>query len=484
MIFDEFQKNLKKGDIVGQLRDGLIGEGVEFETQFGKQKLVYADYTASGRALKQVEEFVIDKILPFYANSHTQASYCGAYMTQMREDARKIIANETNANDDCWVLFTGSGATAAINRLTALCDISNINDKNGGSAGNNGAVVLIGPYEHHSNILPWRESGAKVIEIAESPNGGPDFVMLENQLKIHQDSPLIVGSFSAASNVTGIMTDVDAVTKLLKQYGALAFWDYAGGGPYMPIDMSPGKGLEKDAVFLSPHKFPGGPGASGLLIIRNSAIRSNRPTWPGGGSVSYVSPWGHDYLESIAEREEAGTPNLIGDIRAALVMLIKSAVGIEFIASRDEELIAKAITKWQKNPHLQLLGTDKPNRLPIFSFIIRDGLNNHFDHHIFTKMLSDIKGIQARGGCACAGPYGHRLLGVGRQESEYIRKEISDDKNIKKPGWVRLNFCYLMNDETAGYIIENVNELASSIDKYNEYYISKDLDTGMGEKLI
>ncbi len=453
MPLNAFRKSLESEDVVADLRAGLIGEGVRFETAFGPQTLTYADYTASGRALKQVEDFVTNNVLPFYANSHTESSFVGAYTSRLRENARAVIATELNTGPDCAVIFSGSGATSAVNRLVALSGIAEI-------AKTGRPTVFIGPYEHHSNILPWRESGAEVVEIDEAPEGGPDLIMLEAELKARADSPLLIGSFSAASNVSGILTDADAVTALLKKYGALAFWDYAGGAPYTPIDMNPGAGLEKDAIFLSPHKFPGGPGASGLLIVRKSAIRSTLPTWPGGGSVSYVSPWGHSYLDSVTEREEAGTPNLIGDIRAALVFIVKAAIGQEFITKREHEVGERALAVWRKNPNLQLLGTDKPNRLPIFSFAIRDGQGGHIHHQLFTRMLSDTTGVQARGGCVCAGPYGHRLLNVERELSEKIRDSVLAGQEVDKPGWVRLNFSYLMDDATVERIIESVDQLA------------------------
>ena len=453
MPLNAFRKSLQGKDVVADLRAGLIGEGVQFDTAFGPQTLTYADYTASGRALKQVEDFVANHVLPFYANSHTESSFVGAYTSRLRESARAVIAAELNAGPDCAVIFSGSGATSAVNRLVALSGIAEI-------AKTGKPTVFIGPYEHHSNILPWRESGAEVVEIDEAPEGGPDLEMLEAELMARADSPLLIGSFSAASNVSGILTDADAVTALLKRYGALAFWDYAGGAPYIPIDMNPGAGLEKDAIFLSPHKFPGGPGASGLLIVRKSAIRSKRPTWPGGGSVSYVSPWDHSYLDSVTEREEAGTPNLIGDIRAALVFIVKAAIGQEFITKREHELGERALTVWGKNPNLQLLGTDKPHRLPIFSFAIRDGQGGHVHHQLFTRMLSDMTGVQARGGCVCAGPYGHRLLHVERAQSEKIRDAVLAGHEVEKPGWVRLNFSYLMDDATVTRIIESVDKLA------------------------
>lgn len=486
MILEQFFNDISGPDAAAKLRGGLIGEGARISTPFGELPLVYADYTASGRALRQVEDFVADKVLPFYANSHTESSHCGAYTTRLREEARDVIAKHTNAGADCSVIFTGSGATAAVNRLVALCDVAAVArhderstigrlaalfGRKAAATQSAKATVLIGPYEHHSNILPWRESGAEVIEIPEARDGGPDLKVLDAELTARADRDLLIGSFSAASNVTGIVTDADAVTAVLKRHGALAFWDYAGGGPYLEIDMNPGKGLEKDAVFLSPHKFPGGPGASGVLIVRHSAVRATRPTWPGGGSVSYVSPWAHDYFDSLVEREEAGTPNVIGDIRAALAFLVKAAIGPKAIAARDRELITRAMSAWGDNANLDVLGADKPNRLPIFSFRVGDGKGGHLHHQLATRLLSDVYGIQARGGCVCAGPYGHRLLHVDREPSERIRQAIKDGHEIEKPGWVRLNLSYLMDDAKADFIIKSVDALAAGNGSWSHYYV-------------
>ncbi len=452
---ETFRDQLAGPDAVARLRAGLIGEGIEITTPFGKQRLVYADYTASGRALRQVEDFVATQVLPYYANSHTEASFCGAHTTGLREAARRFIAAQMNCGSACSVIFTGSGATAAVNRLVALSGLPEAVREN-----DRQPVVFIGPYEHHSNILPWRESGAKVVEIGEAPGGGPDLAELEAALRDHGDAPLKIGSFSAASNVTGILTDVIAVTRLLKEHGALAFWDYAGGGPYLPMDMDPGPGAEIDAIFLSPHKFPGGPGASGVLAIRQAAIRATRPTWPGGGSVAYVSPWAHDYLASVVEREEAGTPNIIGDIRAGLVFAVKAAIGIEHIECRDRVLLERALSRWKNNPQIVVLAAEKPNRLPIISFLVRDPAGGFIHHEAFTRALSERAGIQVRGGCVCAGPYGHRLLGVDRARSEAIRAAVLAGQESRKPGWVRLNFGYLMDDATVEYVIDTVDRLA------------------------
>ncbi|SNT17485.1 aminotransferase class V-fold PLP-dependent enzyme [Tropicimonas sediminicola] len=456
---DQFKNALQGDDVIARLRAGLIGEGAEIPGLDGPVRLVYADYVASGRALRQVEDFVATHVLPYYANTHTEASWCGGYMTRLRKQARAEIARLTGAGGDCAVIFAGSGATAGLNRLVTLLGIEEARLP----------VVLVGPYEHHSNILPWRESRATVIEIPEGDGGGPDMAALEAALRAHQGADLLIGSFSAASNVTGIVTDHAAVTRLLKRYGALSVWDYAGGGPYLDMDMGQGE-ESKDAIVLSPHKFPGGPGASGLLVLRKSAVHRDRPCLPGGGTVSFVSPWTQDYASDLATREEAGTPNVIGDIRAALALLVKEAIGQEALDAREAELNAMALAAWRDHPQLTLLGCDRPQRLPIFSMLVRDRDGQPVHQQLFTRMLSDLYGIQTRGGCACAGPYAHRLLQIDRQASERLRAQLAQGMELEKPGWVRLNFTALMSDETARYIIDSVLDLLARLDEVMPRY--------------
>ncbi|EEE37238.1 aminotransferase, class V [Rhodobacteraceae bacterium KLH11] len=459
MTLSIFRAELQSATHGDTLRDGLIGEGVLIPGLHQDVPLVYADYVASGRALRQVEDFVAAHVLPFYANSHTEASYCGSYMTRLRREARAEIARIVGAGEGDAVIFTGSGATAGLNRLVSLLGVQEADQP----------VVLIGPYEHHSNILPWRDSKARVVEIPEAAEGGPDMQALKAALLKHADADLVIGSFSAASNVTGIITDPDPVTRLLKAYGALAVWDYAGGGPYLPMDMGPEE-AHKDAIVVSPHKFPGGPGASGVLVINQHVVKRSRPSWPGGGTVSFVSPWRHDYSTDLATREEAGTPNVIGDIRAALAFMVKDAVGTDEIARREALYNRMAIEGWSDNPYLTLLGAENAHRLPIFSFLVRDRSGRPVHQQLFTRMLSDIYGIQARGGCACAGPYAHRLLGIDRTTSEALHAALSAGEEMKKPGWVRLNFSYLMREETVQFIIDSVNDLSRRTEDYARFY--------------
>ena len=451
-----FAATLEGPDRIARLGDGLIGEGAPVEGPFGTRPLIYADYVASGRALRQVEEFVIGQVLPYYANSHTEASYCGGAMTRLRREARAVVAAHCGADERFATVFTGAGATAGINRLVSLFRLPEA------AAAGRPPLVLIGPYEHHSNILPWRESGAEVVEIGEAASGGPDLDELERRLAAAAPGRIRLGAFSVASNVTGIVTDPDPVTAVLRRHGALAVWDYAGGAPYLPIDMRAGTPFEKDALVFSPHKFIGGPGASGIMIVRKAAVTRETPVFTGGGTVRFVSPWNHDYSADVATREEAGTPNVLGDLRAALAVLVKEAIGDEFMQRRNAELRARALAVWNANPMIELLGNPAAaNALPIFSMCVRDRrTGGHIHQQLFTRLLSDCHGIQARGGCACAGPYAHRLLRIAQERSDALRAALLDGREVEKPGWTRLNFSVLASDEKADTIIGGVDALA------------------------
>lgn len=461
---DDFKAALQGADVHDRIREGLIGEDAQIDGPFGARPLIYADYVASGRALAQVEDFIRDRVLPYYANTHTQASFCGEYMTKLREAARAEIARLTGAAAGMSVVFTGSGSTAGLNRIAGLLDLAALVRQG------QRVVVLTGPYEHHSNILPWRETGAEVIEIAEAATGGVDMAELERALIAAQGAARIVGTFSAASNVTGILTDVDAVTRMLRAHGALSVWDYGCAGPYCAMDMKAGTDAQKDAIVFSVHKFPGGPGSSGVAVIRDGIALRATPTLPGGGTVSFVSPWGHVYSGSLAAREEGGTPNVTGDIRAALAMLVKEALGQSWLDSRQAELRARALKVWADNDRIELLGIPGAEALPIFSFRVRDGQGALVHHQFFTRLLSDLTGVQARGGCACAGPYGHRLLGLGRAESDATIAALEQGEETAKPGWVRLNLSALMSDEKVDSIIAAVDNLARIAPDYAAQY--------------
>ena len=455
--------------LVERIRRGIIGDGEVMDGPFGPRRVTYVDYTASGRSLDFLEDFIREQVLPRYANTHTESSGTGLATTRLREDARRIIHDAVGGTADDLVIFCGSGATAAVNKLIGILELripAGLDERYHLSRRIPEAerpVVFVGPYEHHSNELPWRESIAEVVVIGEDADGHIDVADLGRQLTRYAGRPLLIGSFSAASNVTGILTDTDAIAALLHAHGALSFWDYAAAGPYVPIRVAasrPGAGDHKDAVFLSPHKFPGGPQTPGVLVVRRDLVRNSVPTVPGGGTVAFVDPIGHRYLDDPVAREEGGTPAIVESIRAGLVFALKQAVGTGLIAAREQQLWRYVLGRWAASPGIEVLGNQQAARLSIVSFRIRRGLQ-YLHHNFVVALLNDLFGIQARGGCSCAGPYGHRLLAIGPVRSHALREEIGHGCDGIKPGWTRVNLNYFISEATADYIAAAVELIAA-----------------------
>jgi selenocysteine lyase/cysteine desulfurase len=467
--------------LIEMIRGSIIGGDDMVATPFGLRRVTYADYTASGRSLSFIEDFIRHQVLPLYANTHTEASGTGLQTTRFREEARRIIRDAVGGNDEHVVIFCGSGSTGAINRLVDVLNVrlpADLDDRYGFGRlipAEQRPVVFIGPFEHHSNELPWRESIADLVTIHEDQDGHVDLGHLEAELLAHRDRPLKIGSFSAASNVTGILSDTRAISVLLHRHGALTFWDFAAAAPYVGIEMQmPGRdglppatssdpevGLAyKDAIFLSPHKFIGGPGTPGVLVARRELFRNRVPSVPGGGTVAYVNPLEHVYLSDIEHREEGGTPAIVESIRAGLVFQLKEAVGAEAIQAREHDFIRRAIEVWSAQPGIEVLGNHDADRLSIVSFVVRHG-ERYLHHNFVVALLNDLFGIQSRGGCSCAGPYGHRLLGIDIERSHEFEREISRGCEGIKPGWVRVNFNYFISEAMFQFILDAVALVAS-----------------------
>ncbi|XP_022774716.1 uncharacterized protein LOC111316821 isoform X1 [Durio zibethinus] len=476
---------------LSSLRSQISGGDAEFDSPFGTRKLTYADHTASGRSFHYIENFIVTNVLPFYGNTHTSDSYVGHRMTKMVHEASNYIKRSLGGGQDDAILFCGSGTTAAIKRLQEVMGItvpSILRDMVINCLPNEYRwVVFIGPYEHHSNLLSWRQSLAEVVEIGLDENGFIDIEALRKQLELYKyaNRPLL-GSFSACSNVTGIQTDTREIAKLLHEYGGFVCFDFAASGPYVEIDMRSGEIDGYDAIFLSPHKFLGGPGTPGILLMSKALYRlgSSAPSTCGGGTVNYVNGFNEQdtiYVSDIEERENGGTPQIIQIVRAALTFWVKEYIGYEVIAKQEKSYINQALERLLPNQNIRVLGnaSTETQRQAILSFLIYSTTNdgNNVDeakekgrelfvwgetgnkrdkplHGPFVAtILNDLFGIQARGGCACAGPYGRSLLDIDQTRSLAFREAIKRGYIGAKPGWTRVSFPYYMSNEEFEYIL-------------------------------
>jgi selenocysteine lyase/cysteine desulfurase len=452
-----------------QFRNNIIGIDQEFETPFGKKKIIYTDWTASGRLYRPIEEKLMNQFGPFVANTHTETTVSGTAMTMAYHEAKHIIKKHVNATEDDVLINTGTGMTGVVNKFQRILGLripENLKEYTNIPAELR-PIVFISHMEHHSNQTSWLETIADVVVIPADEKGLFSIENLKNLINQYQNRSFKIASITSCSNVTGIKTPYHEVAKLMHQNNGVCFVDFACSGPYVAIDMHPQDPESYlDAIFFSPHKFLGGPGTSGVLIFNKNLYKNSVPDCPGGGTVSWTNPWGeHKYIDNIEDREDGGTPGFLQVIKTALAIQLKEKMGVSNILKREHELVSYIFEALKDNPNIVLLAEENQDRLGVISFYIKD---LHFN--LGVKMLNDKFGIQTRGGCSCAGTYGHYLLHVDQETSNDLVCQITSGDLIKKPGWIRMSVHPTTTTEEIIFVCESINELTNHYNEWeNEY---------------
>jgi selenocysteine lyase/cysteine desulfurase len=437
----------------------IIGHDATISTPNGTFPLVYADWAASGRLYEPIERKMQTFFGPFVANTHTESNATGTAMTQAYHEAKHIIKAHAHADKDDVLLFAGSGMTGAVTLLQRILGwrLPEQYKSQITIPEQERPVVFVSELEHHSNHTSWLETIADVVVVPQTEKEGLDSDALESLLEKYQDRQIKVAAITAASNVTGVRLDVHAVATLMHQYGGLCFVDYTCAAPYDAIDMHPNADSALDALYFSPHKFLGGPGAPGVLLFNKKLYNNEVPDRPGGGTVLWTNPWGEkQYYDDIEIREDGGTPPFLGAIRAALAIKLKEKMGLAAIAKREEAIVARFFANTHEAPGVHILAANHKERLAVFAFVI-----DELHYNLVTRLLNDRYGIQARGGCACAGTYGHVLFGITRKKSKTITSHIDHGDLSVKPGFVRVSLNPTISDETVDYITMAIKDIAT-----------------------
>jgi selenocysteine lyase/cysteine desulfurase len=449
-------------------RKGIIGIDQHITCPDGrKRRLVYADWTASGRAYEPIEHRLREEILPLVANTHTETSTTGVAMTHAYHAAQARIKKHVNAGSQDLILTSGSGMTGLINKFQRMLGLKVNPDIPYQLDEGQRPVVFITHMEHHSNHTSWLETIATVQVIPPTPQGLVDLEALDGLLENYQDRPLKIASVTACSNVTGIAAPYYQIARKLHAAGGYCFVDFACSAPYVEVDMHPDQpGADLDAIFFSPHKFLGGPGSSGVLVFDRRLYHQKIPDSPGGGTVDWTNPWGgHKYIDDIEAREDGGTPAFLQTIKAAMCLTLKEEMGVDPIREREVYLRDLLWDGIAPLPNLHILAPQHRERLPVISFYIDD-----LHYNLGVKLLNDKFGIQCRGGCSCAGTYGHYLLNIDQTRSRRITDLIDRGDYSQKPGWMRVSLHPTMTDQEVLFIAESIRSLAENHRRWRDEY--------------
>jgi selenocysteine lyase/cysteine desulfurase len=454
-------------DYFKEFRENTIGYDYHYRTCYGLKRMIYADWTASGRLYKCIEDKLVNEFGPYIGNTHSTSSKSGMSMTISYSFALKSIKKHVNASKNDVIITSGFGTTSAINKLQRILGLKYINKNFLKAEGEDKPVVFVTHMEHNSNYVSWLETSSDVICLEPDSEGLVDLDNLRYLLKKYNNRKLKIGAFTACSNVTGIVTPYHKMASLMHEFGGYCFVDFASAAPYVAIDMNPQNPSEKlDAIYFSPHKFLGGPGTSGILIFDSNIYLNQVPDSPGGGTVNWVNPWGEkSYISDIELREDGGTPGFLQAIKTSLCIQLKNKMTVCKILERELYLMSILISEVKKIKNLHILADNITDRLGILSFYV-----DNIHYNLFVKMLSDRFGIQARGGCSCAGVYGHYLLNIDKDKSRRITDLIELGDLSKKPGWVRLSIHPIMTDEDIYYIATSIKETISHASEWSHDY--------------
>lgn len=453
-----------------KFRNQIVGKGVKYKTPYGSKEMVYADWIASGRLYSPIEDKLRDVFGPMVGNTHSEASETGTYMTHSYHMSHKIIKEHCNAGENEVIITTGFGMTDAVSKLQRIIGLR-IPEQAKKLFYNakqiEKPVVFLTHMEHHSNQTSWLENEVDVVVIEPGKGLLVDPEKLRTEIKKYKNRKIKIGSFSACSNVTGVIPPYYKLAKIMHEYDGYCFIDFAASAPYLEINMHPGDPMERlDAIYFSPHKFLGGPGSSGVLIFNKDLYKNVVPDQPGGGTVKWTNRWGKfAYLDDIEQREDGGTPGFLQAIKTALCIRLKEEMSYEKIKQREDELLVIAFRELRKIENLHILADNVEDRLGVISFYID---NIHFN--LIVKLLNDRFGIQTRGGCSCAGTYGHFLLYVDEITSKKITDKIDHGDLSDKPGWVRLSIHPVMTNKDLYFIIDSIKNIVDNIQKYSEDY--------------
>ncbi len=462
---DDLEKYFEK------FRNNIIGIDASYDTPYGRQKIVYCDWIASGRLYKPLESKIVEDFGQFVANTHTETSETGKRMTWAYYEAHDIIKKHVNAGPDDVLITAGTGMTTVINKFMRIMGLKSCQHKDLPCLKElDKPVVFISHMEHHSNQTSWYETLTDVVMLPPGEGLVVDPDILRNELKKYKDRKYKIGSFTACSNVTGISTPYYELAKIMHEHGGICLIDFAASAPYVDIDMHPADPTEKlDAIFFSPHKFLGGPGSSGVLIFNSALYNRKVPDNPGGGTVDWTNPWGeYKYVDDIEAREDGGTPGFLQAIRIALAINLKEKMGTSKIGEREEQLVRKTFSELRTIKGLKILADNVEKRLPLFSFFI-EGIH----YNLVVKLLSDRYGIQTRGGCVCAGTYGHYLLEVSYDKSHKITEKINSGDLSEKPGWIRMSLHPTMTDSELEYVLNAIREISENKEILKKDYLYK-----------